>query len=271
MKPTPYVASLRVYEPLSSFDRADQDRWSQLTVKTPTGIDEQDQALRRVISSQLLPVKPDGAHYLEINDKKYIAPWSTTTRCWAALEDFKTSMPDSIVRYFLPQTVEDSISSSSELVEDKVSHIITSTWSIPPRWFSLFEPSDRIRSENSDGVYTILRTSISNAKQRCLFAHQAVLNAFGQGPIEQEIEDLLTWRSLFHADSIVECDYGGLAIYLSKSLIENGQPGLNADTSIEDVARSLAGLAAGDGALAGQGYERLVTRWRRVAAFEQAI
>ena len=70
MKPTPYVASLRVYEPLSSFDRADQDRWSQLTVKTPTGIDEQDQALRRVIASQLLPIKPDGAHYLEINDKK---------------------------------------------------------------------------------------------------------------------------------------------------------------------------------------------------------
>ena len=69
----------------------------------------------------------------------------------------------------------------------------------------------------------------------------------------------------------MECDYGGLAIYLEKSLIENSQPGLNADTSIEDVARSLAGLAAGDGALAGQGYERLVTRWRRVAAFEQAM
>jgi hypothetical protein len=49
------------------------------------------------------------------------------------------------------------------------------------------------------------------------------------------------------------------------------RPGLSADTSIKDVARSLAGLAAGDGALAGQGYERLVTRWRRVAAFEQAM
>jgi hypothetical protein len=58
---------------------------------------------------------------------------------------------------------------------------------------------------------------------------------------------------------------------LENSLVENGQPGLSADTSIEDVARSLAGLAAGDGALAGQGYERLVTRWRRVAAFEQAM
>ena len=58
---------------------------------------------------------------------------------------------------------------------------------------------------------------------------------------------------------------------LEKSLIENGEPGLNADTSIEDVAKSLAGLAAGDGALAGKGYERLVTRWRRVASFEQAM
>ena len=47
--------------------------------------------------------------------------------------------------------------------------------------------------------------------------------------------------------------------------------GINADSSIEDVQTSLAGLAAGDGALAGQGYERLVMRWRRVAAFEQAM
>ena len=69
----------------------------------------------------------------------------------------------------------------------------------------------------------------------------------------------------------MECDYGGLASYLNRSLTEQGQPGLEADTSVEDVARSLAWLAAGDGALAGQGYERLVTRWRRVAAFEQAI
>jgi hypothetical protein len=98
-----------------------------------------------------------------------------------------------------------------------------------------------------------------------------VVNAFGNGPIEQEIADLLQWLQIFNDQSIVECDYGGLAVYLEKSIVENGEPGLNADTSIEDVAKSLAGLAAGDGALAGQGYERLVTRWRRVASFEQAM
>jgi hypothetical protein len=108
-------------------------------------------------------------------------------------------------------------------------------------------------------------------RSRCLFAHQSVLNAFGNGPIEQEIADLLQWLEIFDHKSIVECDYGGLAVYLEKALIEKGEPGLTVDTSVEDVSRSLAGLAAGDGALAGQGYERLVTRWRRVAAFEQAM
>ena len=53
--------------------------------------------------------------------------------------------------------------------------------------------------------------------------------------------------------------------------MSEGQDGLEADTSIEDVLSSIAGLAAGDGALAGQRYERLVTRWRKVAAFEQAM
>ena len=98
-----------------------------------------------------------------------------------------------------------------------------------------------------------------------------MVNAFGNGPIEQEIADLLQWLAIFNDQSIVECDYGGLAAYLEKSIVENGEPGLNVDTSIEDVAKSLAGLAAGDGALAGQGYERLVTRWRKVASFEQAM
>jgi hypothetical protein len=271
MRPTPYVASLRVYEPLSAFNKDDQERWSQIPVTTATTLDEQHKALHRTIVTAPPASKPDGAHVLEIDAKRYVAPWSTSTRCWAALEDFKSSLPVVISKFFLPKEIEEALSLNAESIEDKVSHIITATWSIPPRWFALFEPSDRITGSNTNGPFILLRTSISNAKQRCLFAHQAVVNAFGNGPIEQEIADLLAWLSIFDANSIVECDYGGLAMYLENSLLENGQPGLSADSSIEDVARSLAGLAAGDGALAGQGYERLVSRWRRVAAFEQAM
>ncbi len=271
MRPTPYVASLRVYEPITTFNPDDQARWNQIAVTSPTGWDEQQKALRRTIVTEPLSLKPDGAHVLENEGKRYVAPWSTAARCWAALDDFKSTLPVTLSEFFLPQKIVDAINFNSDVVEDKVSHIITATWSIPPRWFALFEPSDRLRGSNDDGAFTILRTSISNAKQRCLFAHQAVVNAFGNGPIQQEIAALLQWLQIFNDQSIVECDYGGLAVYLEKSIVENGEPGLNADTSIEDVAKSLAGLAAGDGALAGQGYERLVSRWRRVASFEQAM
>ena len=108
----------------------------------------------------------------------------------------------------------------------------------------------------------------SRAIGRAKTTHNAVKAAFGEGPVEQEILDLIDWLEMFHPKSMVELDYGGLADYLELSLAEEG--GLEADTSIEDIQSSIAGLAVGDGALAGRGYERLVTRWRKVAAFEGA-
>jgi hypothetical protein len=270
MRPTPYVASLRVYEPIDSFEVVDQLRWSQIAITSPTGWDEQVRSLKRSITSEPVNLKPDGAHILEHEGKRYVAPWSTAARCWAALDDFKYTLPPSVIKFFVPQTIEDSINSSLDMVEDKVSHILTSTWSIPPRWFALFQPDERLRGENEDGAFTILRTSINNAKTRARFTHEAVLSAFGSGPVEGEIAELISWLEIFDNSSIVELDYGGLATYLDNLLIQNGEPGLSADTSIEDVNTSIAGLASGDGELAGRGYERLVSRWRKVAALESA-
>jgi hypothetical protein len=270
MRPTPYVASLRVYEPIDSFEAADQLRWSQIAITSPTGWDEQVRSLKRSITNEPPNLKPDGAHVLEHEGKRYIAPWSTAARCWAALDDFKYTLPPSVIKFFIPQTIEDSINSTIDIVEDKVSHILTSTWNIPPRWFALFSPDERLRGVNEDGHFTISRTAISNAKSRCTFTHQAVLGAFGEGAVEGEVAELLAWLEIFDPKSIVELDYGGLATYLNNQLIESGQVGLDADTSIEDVTSSIAGLASGDGALAGRGYERLVSRWRRVSALESA-
>ena len=157
MRPTPYVASLRVYEPLDSFDSVDQFRWSPLNINSVTSLNEQLTSLERCITSKPPNFKPDGVHLLEHEGKIYVAPWSTAARCWAALVDFKYTLPTSLVKFFIPKHVEDSINSTIDVVEDKVSHILTSTWSIPPRWFALFTPADRLRGINEDGHYTILR------------------------------------------------------------------------------------------------------------------
>jgi len=273
MRPTPYVASLRIYEPIDAFAPVDQLRWDAIPMTSLTGRDEQLRALKRTVFTEPPSLQADGAHVLEFEGKKYIAPWSTAARCWAALETFKDSLPAPVAKFFIPGSIEEAITINVERegLDEKVPHIITETWVIPPRWFSLFSTDERLRGTTEDGAYTVMRTSIANAKQRCMFTHQAVVNSFGNGPIEEEIADLLEWLSMFHADSIVECDYGGLADYLEQALIANGEPGLEADTSIEDIHLSLAGLSQGDGAMAGQGYERLVSRWRAVAAFEQAM
>jgi hypothetical protein len=57
---------------------------------------------------------------------------------------------------------------------------------------------------------------------------------------------------------------------MDKALRDSGEDGLDSDSSIEDVMHSVAGLAAADAMMAGVGYQRLMSRWRLVQAFEQA-
>jgi hypothetical protein len=191
-------------------------------------------------------------------------------RCWGALDNFKESLPSTVVPYFISPAIEDVITAGVDLLEDKVPHILNETWIIPPRWFILFLPEERTRGKNADGLYCRALTSISDAKQRCSSAHDAVLNAFGDGPVEQELENLLAWLEMFHPESLVELDYGGLANYMDRALRDSGEDGLESDASIEDVTHSVAGLAAADGMMAGVGYQRLMSRWRLVQAYEQA-
>jgi len=271
MLPTPYVAWLRVYEPINTFDEVEQVRWSEIDPEVPTGKQEQIRALRRIIRGEINALGTDGAHIIIHRGIRYVCPWSTAQRCWAALNDFKNSIPSSVLPMFLPSSESIDEDLGNALSSSKYPHILSETWIIPPRWFALFSPEDRLRGTGEDGPFTIVRTDISLGKERCLATHKAVKHAFGSGPVEQELAELIHWLNLFDPASILECDYGGLATYLEKSLQDLGEPGLEADSSIEDVHASIAGLANGDGVQAGSGYERLMSRWRRVAAFEQAM
>ncbi len=271
MRPTPYVASLRVYEPLIAFEPADRLRWSQIGIQQDTSNEEQRLALRRIVVPESPALRPDGAHVLDVEGARYVAPWSTATRCWAAIEEFKTTLPSTVTSLFIPQGLEEAITSGVDLAEEKVPHILTETWIIPPRWFSLFSADERVRGRDANGAFTVIRTSLASAKIRSEKSHAVVQSAFGVGQVEQEIEQLGNWLEMFHPQSFLELDYGGLAGYLELSLLSEGEEGLDADTSIEDVQSSLAGLASSDATAAGRGYERLVTRWRKVASFEHAM
>ena len=269
MRPTPYVASLRVYEPLEAFSAIEQLRWSEISMDQHTGHQEQSLALSRVIRPEPPVSRIDGAHIIEHEGQRYVAPWSTALRTWAALSNFKESLPATVTPYFLPEAIEEVLISGieeSEIGFDKAPHILTETWVIPPRWFTLFSPEERLRGDSPDGPFTIVRTSLLNARKRSQIAYAAVINAFGDGDVAEEMKTLVDWLEIFHPSSIVELDYGGLASYLALA-----EGGIESDTSLEDIQRSLAGLISGDGQEAGVGYSQLVSRWRKVAMYEQAL
>lgn len=271
MSSTPYVASLRIYEPISAFPAADRLRWEKLDATLDSREEEQALALRRVVLPESPALRPDGAHILEVDGNRFISPWSTATRSWAALEDFKDSLPSTVVPFFLPPALEEVMTSGMESVEDRVPHIITETWMVPPRWLALFIPEERHRGYRAGVAFTTTLTTIAKAIERSQRSHEIVLQSFGQGVVEQEIEELIEWLEMFHPLSMVELDYGGLAHYLDGTLKSDGLAGIEDDGSIEDVIFSLAGLASQDGAIAGEGYNRLVARWRPVQAIESAM
>jgi excisionase family DNA binding protein len=144
-------------------------------------------------------------------------------------------MPSTVTPFFIPPALEEVITSGMESIEDRVPHILTETWMVPPRWLALFLPEERERGYREEVAYSIARTTIGKALERARNSHEVVLASFGEGVVEQEIENLIEWLELFHPLSMVELDYGGLAHYLDGTLKADGLAGIEDDGSIEDV------------------------------------
>lgn len=85
MRPTPYVASLRIYEPLSAFEPADRLRWQSLDNDPFSFNREEELSLHRVVQPEPPAGRPDGVHIFDRDGVRYVSPWATATRCWAAL------------------------------------------------------------------------------------------------------------------------------------------------------------------------------------------
>ena len=83
--PTPYVAALRVFEPIEIFSPQESEIWKRVTFNSDTKRLEQNKALISVIQGGSALPMLDAAHFLEVDGKSYVSPWSTELRMWAAL------------------------------------------------------------------------------------------------------------------------------------------------------------------------------------------
>ena len=75
MRPTPYVASLRIYEPLSAFEPADRLRWQSLENDPFSFNREEELSLHRVVQPEPPAGRPEhgseqgmqGENYLDVD------------------------------------------------------------------------------------------------------------------------------------------------------------------------------------------------------------
>lgn len=288
--PEPFVAYLRVYEPLSSFDSAVRERLSAELERGPVsaaevGLHEQHAWLRTQVAKtpQLLPGElPDGTaredvDVLALEAEKVprgpstgvgpdplVCPLDLRGRSAAALIGFLGNADPPLRSSVLVRPPEAARAHASAVAGDEASsavHVLSSTWTVPLPWFALVDPTEREDGER-DGRRTVRwRAAMADARRRVARAHAVAQSSLGdEGPTKILLETG-RWLERFHPHSAVELDYGGLVQLMSSTDFE-------VDTSAEDVHAIIDAMELGDAEEVGERYEQLRDFWSRFAAHE---
>ncbi len=133
------------------------------------------------------------------------------------------------------------------------SHILTSQWHVPLRWFLLFDPSERSFREDESGVALRYRTRRREASRRLRRAIRA-LRSVGMESTTEDMEHLLDWMLEFPPNRLVELDYDGVVgLFEAEELAE--------DQSCELLWKAVEALEETDFDGARRWYEETAIRW----------
>lgn len=134
------------------------------------------------------------------------------------------------------------------------SHILTSAWHVPVRWFIAFVASEKEVYEGPSGPRLRYRTHMGLARTRVGRAYDVLTQlAVFNGPAE-ELHHVMGWLQPFPDDAMLELDYGEVSdLFDPQELVF--------DDTCDLVNQSVDALEAGDMMRAGECYGRVVTRW----------
>jgi hypothetical protein len=281
---TVFAASLRVYEPLAAFEGAERERWeayvasgAQLSPFAAAALERA--AVLKALVARTLPAVGDHAHVVEVDGVTLVSPWRTELRSQEAVLDFCADLPDVVSEAFVPAALLER----AEVELDRwraehgstTTHVRTSNWEVPLRWFILVDPEEREVSlgDHADPARTVLgrrtgrslvyRTPMSRARRRAARALAVLRAAVDEPTVSQGVEELARWLEEFHPRSMVELDYGDLV-----QLLDDAE--LTQDESARDMAHAIAKLASGDSDEAFAAYARMQSRMKALQSIERA-
>lgn len=276
--PSLFASYLRIYEPLTAFDRERQVFWRRYAKEgRDLGPIEGPVRQRTAVLEALgagwtrLPDLPDEAYVLEWDNSILVCPWNLRLRVAEAALNARDGVPAVLADAFVPpvlagqaKAVVEDWRSGAKVLEQGVPrvHEQIATWGVPLRWFAFVDLDEREIALTGRRRTLRYRTEISKARRRAHRAVSVLRKSLGDAPITEAVEEGTRWLEEFHPRSVVELDYGGLVNLLPEDkLTGDDSPGL--------VAAGLSALSRGDADAASEAYEKLVARWRSVQLLER--
>lgn len=289
--PEPFVAYLRVYEPLSSFDAPLHEELAAVVERGPVdpfdaGSREQDVWLRSQLAAppRLLPGETADGDVLGVGDVlvldpkevpsgpaatvgpgPLVCPLDLRGRAAAALVGFLGDSELPLRTAALTVPVEQAKVRASAVVSELAGgavHVLSSTWTVPLPWFALVDPEERCVFTEPDRRRVCWRVAMADARRRVARAHSIARQSIGDDGPTRILRETGRWLERFHPHSAVELDYGGLVQLMSTS-------DLDADTSAEDVHAIVDAMEADDAEEVATRYEALRDFWAEFASRER--
>ncbi len=205
----------------------------------------------------------DGVLSATWNDTTYVCPRHPRLRLLEGLLGFRNAYPGLTAELLIPEEVAERAAAELEALKDHdpgaKSHILSSPWHVPLRWFSAFDPAERSVVPVAEGSTVLYRTTIAQANDR-LTRTLVILQAAGfQDAVIDQVQELHNWVAGFDDEFLLELDYGGVAEFFSEGA-------LALDETAADIQASLGALEAGNLDEASEHYSKAAARWAQAQA-----
>jgi hypothetical protein len=160
-----------------------------------------------------------------------------------------TVIPDSLAR-----AARDELEEMQKHSPGVRSHILTSPWHVPARWFVPFHPEEREVVETTEGPVIRYRAAYAAAAARVNGALEALEGVDLPESVVGELDELGAWLAEFDGASVVELDYGSVSRMFAPEDIRQ-------DDSVENVQRALDAVRSRDWETVAEHYGAVAYRW----------
>lgn len=216
-----------------------------------------DQALESEFGLLSESLRED-AFIADYDGERFTCPRYPRLRVLEGLLAFFRTYSDFGGNVLIPEATARAAAAELERLRDREphqrSHILTSPWHVPLRWFVAFHPDDRELIKIDGDISVRYRTRRSLASERLDRAIAVLAGAGFDDSVLADIRDLNEWLGGFAGDCLVELDYGTVA-----GMFDQGE--LVMDDSSADVWASIDALESGDWDSAGRFYGSVAVRW----------